>query len=247
MSDVVRWLREFDPSLVEIQGHTFYAPPLGPNSIVFDLGAAGADFASTVARRYGCRSYAAEALPEVYRLIPQDGRVKAFQVAISGIDGRIALVSRDSHHASASFSSFAGLADKGGIEVDSVTLEGFVKLAGVDRVDLVKLDVEGAEFAMFDAARDETLSQIGQLSVEFHDFLDPSLEPACRAVIERLERLGFAALRFTRQYHGDMLFLNCRRLGISGRQIAWYRHVVRPARGVGRILNRITRPTPPTS
>jgi hypothetical protein len=180
-------------------------------------------------------------------LIPRDSRVTAFQVAISGVDGRMTLVSRDTHHASASFSRFEGLADKGNIEVDSVTLEGFLKLAGVARVDLVKLDIEGAEFAMFEAARDETLSRIGQLTVEFHDFLDPSLEPACRAIIERLERLGFASLRFTRRYHGDMLFLNRRLLDISSGQMAWYRHVVRPARGVGRILSRIAGPTPPTS
>lgn len=180
-------------------------------------------------------------------MIPQDRRVTAFQVAISGVDGRMALISRATHHASASFSRFEGLADKGNIEVDSVTLEGFLRLAGVPRADLVKLDIEGAEFAMFEAASDETLAAIGQLTVEFHDFLDPSLEPACRAIIARLERLGFTALRFTRQHHGDMLFLNRRRLHISDSQIAWYRHVVRPARGVGRILSRVVGPMPPAS
>jgi FkbM family methyltransferase len=234
----VRWLREFDSTLVEIQGHTFYAPALKPNAIVLDLGAATADFAAILAKRFGCRSYAAEALPDAYRLIPRDNGVTAFQVAISGTDGRMALVSRDEHHASASFSRFDGLSDKGRVEVDSVTLEGFLKLANVTGADLVKLDIEGAEFAMFDAARDETLAAIGQLTVEFHDFLDPSLEPACEAVIARLERLGFTALRFTRQYHGDMLFLNRRRLAISDRQIAWYKYIVRPIRGAGRILSR---------
>ncbi len=232
------WLREFDRSLGEVDGHTFYAAALRPSSIVFDLGAAEARFSTTLADRFGCRCYAAEALPSVYATIPRHERLVAFPVAISGTDGRLRMKVRDTHHESASFGSFEGIRDKGSIEVDSVTLEGFLGRAGVSAVDLLKVDIEGAEFAMFAAARDETLTGISQITVEFHDFLDPSLTPACEAVIHRLERLGFAAICWPQRYHGDVLFLNRRRLQLPEWRVAWFRHVVRPLRGIGRIVTR---------
>lgn len=236
---IAAWLRGFDSRLAEIQNHTFYAPALGPDSIVADLGAAGAGFSQGIVAQFGARCFAAEPLPDHFRQIAPHPRIAALPVALSGTDGRITLGVRSSAETSASFQPFATLPEIDRIEVDSVTLEGFLRLAAVPRFDLVKLDIEGAEFDLFDAARDETLRDIGQITVEFHDFLDPALEPGVRAVIRRLEGLGFAALRFTRHHHGDMLFLNRRLIGIGDIDILWFRHAVRGARGLGRLLERV--------
>ncbi len=232
-------LRGFDSRLVEFQSHTFYGPALGPDSFVADLGASTAGFSQEVAGRFGSRCFAAEPLPDNFRLISAHPRIKAFPVALSGVDGRVALGVRDSVHTSATFQSFAGMTERDRIEVDSVTLEGFARLAGVPRFDLVKLDIEGAEFGVFDAARDDTLSAIGQITVEFHDFLDPTLEPSVHAIIRRLESLGFAVLRFTRHHHGDMLFLNRRHIDIGEANLLWFRHAVRGVRGIGRLLQKL--------
>lgn len=232
------WLQSFDSRLAEIHSHTFYAPGLGPSSVVADLGASAATFSQTIATRFGARCFAAEPLPDNFRLIAHHPRVTAFPVALSGTDGRIALGVRGSAHTSASYQSFGGLPEHARVDVDSVTLEGFLRLAGVQRFDLVKLDIEGAEFGLFEAARDETLCAIGQITVEFHDFLDPALTPQVHAVIQRLEGLGFTTLRFTRHFHGDVLFVNRRHVDISDAQLLWFRHVVRGVRGMGRLLAR---------
>ncbi len=244
---LARYLRGIDGRLAEVQSHTFYAPALGPQSIVADLGASTAGFSHALAARYGCRCYAAEPLPENFRLIETTSRIAAFPVALSGTDGRIALGVRNTVHTSASFGRFDGLPEKDRIAVDSVTLDGFRRLAGVARFDLVKLDIEGAEFALFDAAGDEILRDIGQITVEFHDFLDPTLTPAVRAIVARLERLGFTAIRFTRHAHGDMLFVNRRFIDLSTIERLWFGHGVRTLRGLGRLLERGARPTPPAS
>lgn len=235
---VSAWFRGFDSRLAEVQSHTFYAPALGPESTVADLGASAGWFSKTIVDRFGARCFAAEPLPDNFALIPPHPRITALPVALSGTDGRIALGVRSDVHNSASFQSFAGLPERDRIEVDSVTLEGFLRLANVPRFDLVKLDVEGAEFGVFDAARDETLREIGQLTVEFHDFLDPNLGPRVQAIVRRLQGLGFAALRFTRHFHGDMLFLNCRFIDLSDAELLWFRHAVRNMRGIGRLLER---------
>lgn len=231
-------LARFDPRLDEIDGHTFYVPPLAPGSIVLDLGAAGAGFSRRLAGQYSCRCFAAEPLPDAYRQIPQDSRLRAFPVAISGSNGPVRLLDRATHHGSASYYSYAGVPEKGTLAVDSVTIEGFLALAGVERADLVKLDIEGAEFDALEATSDDTLRRIGQLTVEFHDFLDPGLSPRCATAIARLEALGFAAIRFSRRFHGDVLFLNRHVLDVSAAELAWFRHVARPVRGVGRMLTR---------
>lgn len=236
---VASWLRGFDSRLVEIETHTFYAPALGPHSVVADLGASTTTFSQAIVSRFGSRCFAAEPLPGNFRLIAPHSRITALPVALSGVDGRISLGVRSSTHTSASFVPFDSLPEHDRIEVDSVTLEGFQRLAGGARFDLVKIDIEGAEFGLFDAARDETLQQIGQLTVEFHDFLDPGTTPAVESIIARLERLGFAALRFTRHYHGDMLFVNRQLVDVSDLDLLWFRHAVRGLRGVGRMIERL--------
>jgi FkbM family methyltransferase len=232
-------LRGFDGRLIEIQSHTFYGPALGPDCVVADLGASTVGFSQEIVARFGSRCFAAEPLPDNFRRIAAHPRITALPVALSGTNGRIALGVRDTVHTSASFGRYDSLPERDRIEVDSVTLEGFLRLAGVPRFDLVKLDIEGAEFALFDAASDETLRQTGQLTVEFHNFLDPTLTPAVEAIIRRLENLGFAALRFTRHYHGDMLFLNRRYVDVSAAELLWFRHAVRGVRGIGRLIERL--------
>ena len=237
---VASCLRGFDSRLVEIETHTFYGPALGPDSVIADLGASTASFSQAIVSRFGSRCFAAEPLPDNLKLIQPRPRITVLPVALSGVDGRISLgVRGGGMHNSASFGRYDSLPEQDSIEVDSVTLEGFQRLAGVPRFDLVKVDIEGAEFGFFNAARDETLRQIGQLTVEFHDFLDPNLTPAVEPIIARLERLGFAALRFTRHYHGDMLFVNRRLVEVSDLDLLWFRHAVRGLRGAGRMIERL--------
>ena len=71
--------------------------------------------------------------------------------------------------------------------VRSTTLDSLVDSAG--RVDLLKLDVEGAEFDVLDAAADETLLQVNAIVAELHlDARSERLPPT----LARLQKLGFA-------------------------------------------------------
>jgi FkbM family methyltransferase len=75
----------------------------------------------------------------------------------------------------------------GGFEVPSRTLDAVIASTGP--VDLLKLDVEGAEFDVLDAASDDTLSEIGAIVGELHlDSRADRLGP----LVSRLGGLGFA-------------------------------------------------------
>jgi hypothetical protein len=144
----------------------------------------------------------------------------------------------DEEFASAAMALMPGQTARSVEEVPGMTLDGLFGLLGLDRAHLVKVDIEGAEFAMFGAASDDVLRRCDQITVEFHDFMDPGLTPAVEDVIARLRGLGFLAIRFTRKFHGDVLFINPARTGLGTAEYLYARHVLRTARGVRRILNR---------
>jgi FkbM family methyltransferase len=96
------------------------------------------------------------------------------------------------------------------VTVDGVTLPDLLARHALEHVDLLKVDIEGAELAVFETTPDHTLLACDQVSVEFHDFLDPSLAPAVTATIRRFGQLGFACFRGSLTERDDMLFLNPR-------------------------------------
>jgi FkbM family methyltransferase len=57
---------------------------------------------------------------------------------------------------------------------------------GNNRIDVCKIDIEGAEYEVFDSSPDEMLRRIGYLFIEFHE---ASKTPV---ILERLLALGFA-------------------------------------------------------
>jgi FkbM family methyltransferase len=72
------------------------------------------------------------------------------------------------------------------VAVQTMTLSAlFNRYFEAELVDLCKIDVEGAEYEIFDATPDDLLGRIRYLLIEFHD---PSKTPA---LVARLTRLGF--------------------------------------------------------
>ncbi len=82
------------------------------------------------------------------------------------------------------------------ISVRSTTLPAFLSGQNLESVDLVKVDIEGAESALFAATDDETLQAIGQITVEFHQFMDLTSGAQIAEIVERLRSLGFFGIRF---------------------------------------------------
>jgi FkbM family methyltransferase len=58
----------------------------------------------------------------------------------------------------------------------------------IDRVDFLKVDCEGGEYALFDGTSDATLAKVQRVALEFHE-LDPSHD--YRRIVKRLEDAGF--------------------------------------------------------
>jgi len=77
-------------------------------------------------------------------------------------------------------------------EVETVTIDELFELLGVAKIDLLKLDIEGAEYEVLAAVTTAALSRIDQLIVEFHDHCVPRYSTSdTRRLIRKLRAAGF--------------------------------------------------------
>jgi FkbM family methyltransferase len=106
-----------------------------------------------------------------------------------------------------SASASAAYAGSSSVTVPCLTLQSALLLCDCPRADIVKMDIEGAEYAVLNQALDEgALDAVSQLMVEFHHFL-PGLDVSqTRQVIGRLQQTGFRISWVGRTNH-EYLFL----------------------------------------
>ena len=171
---------------------------LGPGDVVFDVGANIGSFTVVAARMVGeaGRVFAFEPNPIAFARLEENvalnrlGNVRCFPHAIGGRAGSFEFFS----HERANFSSLFEGVDRRGVDgmtaatVAVRTLDEVVAELGLDAIDLLKLDCEGAEYEIFDHLVPATAAAIRQLAMETHAIPGRSR----RELIGRLGELGFA-------------------------------------------------------
>jgi FkbM family methyltransferase len=213
--------------MLTVREHTFMPAPLSGSSIVVDLGAHKGEFSREIVARFGCRCIAVEANPT---LIPQVKAVAGVEVvwgAISGEDGELELHLSNNPEASTVLGDRCTVPSGERVKVPALRLERLLREKGVTRVDLLKVDIEGAEIAMFRSLGDVELGRIQQISLEFHDFCGLVKSPEVHEVCDRLEGLGFEGMRFGRS---NMNWLFVQRTAVGRIPRLYLKHVVRRAR-----------------
>lgn len=111
------------------------------------------------------------------------------------------------------------------VSVPVITLESLVD--SVERIDLLKIDIEGAEIDVLKTTPATVLSRVAQLTIEFHchESFGFGKLAEVRQIINRLRQLGFIYLEFSPTLV-NVLFLNRRS------PLAWYLAVPRSPLGV---------------
>ncbi|HKI02157.1 MAG TPA: FkbM family methyltransferase [Thermoanaerobaculia bacterium] len=242
LDSCLRW-QSRSAGLASIHGHHLFAPGLASSSVVIDAGAHVGEFSREMVERFGCLCYALEPVPELFGRIPEHPRVRRFPLALGGSDGEVVLHLSGNPQANSVHAAIAeGFGSRGTVVASLTSLERFLERIGVAEPDLLKLDIEGSEIAVLESASDGTLRRIGQITVEFHDFLDGFRDGAPIAALKRrLERAGFLCVVASRPGgdHSDTLFINRRRhrLGLVPRiHLFLMRHVTLELR---RLLHRV--------
>lgn len=223
------------PRLINVRGHTICPRWLNAESHVLDLGANEGWFSREIASRFGCRCYAVEPNPPLFEAIPSSELISKYNLAITPTEARVPMYISANPEASSIYALRTEPA-AATIEVAGVSLQEFIASNNIPRVDLLKVDIEGAEIAMFDSTEDATLAAIGQVTVEFHAWSKQISVPDLNRVIRRLEGLGFFHISFSRRWGADSLFVNRRLLQMSMAEYRYIKYILRPARLVKRKL-----------
>jgi FkbM family methyltransferase len=71
-----------------------------------------------------------------------------------------------------------------GLEVAGETLDELVVSRGVDRIDLLKMDCEGAEGRILRSVAPDVLQRIGRIAMEFHDDASPLRHEELQRLLE---------------------------------------------------------------
>lgn len=158
--------------------------PLTPQSIVFDVGAYHGLWSRQIASRYNCRIYAFEPVRSAYNKLccgaPGDIRPMPFGLAPSSGKATMYL-----HGDGSTLIQPGELRDTE--VVDLVEPAEFMAGQGMARVDLLKLNIEGAEYALLEhIIATGLLDRIGDLLVQFHPWPEGHTERTW-AIIKALE------------------------------------------------------------
>ncbi|NWF61053.1 MAG: FkbM family methyltransferase [Fischerella sp.] len=223
--------------LVSLRGHHFYASLINHNSIVVDLGSHLGQFSHQVSSLAGCQCYAIEALPSLYAKIPETPLVKKFNYAISLSNQPVKFgVSDNPEYNHIDKWSVGNVIET--ITVEGISLETFMQNQHLQSIDLLKVDIEGAEIELFQSLSDASICKIKQITVEFHDFVFP-IAREVEIIKNRLKNLGFYCIVFSRKNNGDVLFLNRKYCDIPIIDSIYIRFFAKYLRGISRIVSRL--------
>jgi len=103
-----------------------------------------------------------------------------------------------------------GLMDDGNqINVKTTTLKEVCSLFDLTKIDLLKVDIEGAEYDLLENLSRKDFRKIDQISVEFHDFIDPGLRKRTENCIKKLQRYGYLFTHAGTSYMQGSPYYNC--------------------------------------
>jgi len=175
---------------VTFSEHTYYDEKISSNPVLIDLGSCKGAFTNHFYEKFPTATIIlVEPSKSNFPLINIEGeKIQKIFGAVSSEHGQIVTFYEDlksEQNGSLLFNYFNGLP----YDVETVSLDELIK--PFDTVDLVKMDIEGAEWDSIMKMKDETLAKIQQLTVEFHDFLDPSLAIKSEEAVQKLLSSGF--------------------------------------------------------
>jgi len=211
------------PKVSRISDHTFFDHLLCRNeAVIVDLGMNNGDFSRQVRGLHpNVTIFGCEPVPSLHKKLSAEFGSSALNLAVAGKteDGQITLY--DDYCPSMVLDGL-GECSNGAVPTQVVSLDDLVDRLKIKHIDLLRVDIEGSELAMILNASAGTLGRCDQITVEFHDWLDPGHLPGIRSCILRLQTSGFEVFRCSISSYSDVLFVRKRFIrSIAAKAIMW--------------------------
>ncbi len=194
----LRLKKDIDIQVMLDGGWWFTPQHLNAGSIVYSLGV-GDDtaFDESVIEKYGANVHAFDPTPSTISMINERTPVKGFHFhpwAVTARDGRLMFYPRVKKDGSKSKVMFTMLAqaetENDGIEVPAYCLGTIARKLGHERIDLLKMDIEGAEYEVLEGLLDCSIRPV-QLLIEFHHRLPGIGLGKTADMVRRLREIGY--------------------------------------------------------
>jgi FkbM family methyltransferase len=196
-----------------LKEHSFFATLLARPAAVADFGAHRGEFFAAFTSEYPVsRALLIEADPALAESLKQAFGNEADVVHAAAVaekkQGTVKFTRSTEPESSSVFSEWSaahGIADQ--VTVPTLDFSDAVKRLG-GRLDLIKMDVEGAEIGILESANASDLVSCGQLTVEFHDKRPPFTRRDVDRVCGRMRAEGYAIVIANWPKLDDVLFVN---------------------------------------
>jgi len=194
----LRLRAEIDVPLVKEGGWWFSPQGLDDTSIVYSLGVGDEiNFDLALIRDYGVEVFAFDPTPNSVDMLDASRLPERFHFhpwAVTASDGTLKFYPRLKRDGTKSDVMFTMIPEEGTrndvIEVPAYSLATIVARLGHQRVDLLKMDIEGAEYEVLDGLLASPV-QPTQLLVEFHHRYVENGLARTYAIIDRLRDAGY--------------------------------------------------------
>jgi FkbM family methyltransferase len=177
-----------------IKEHTFFDELFNDEIVIVDLGACRGEFVNEMDSLFKIKkAILVEANPTNYRNLVSKENYVLYNKAISDKSGDTIEFYEDTnspYNGSKFFNYFNGVKH----QILTINLEDIIKENNLEYIDILKVDIEGSEYDVMPNISDETYLKIGQITIEFHDFIDVNLKIKTENIINKLESLGFSRI-----------------------------------------------------
>ena len=210
-------------NLITICGHTFI-DKLNSESVVFDLGANRGVFSKGILDKYNCTVIAYEPSRllcenELSQIDATNEKFSFYQNAVWSTEKTLTLTDFCDKNGGTSGVANSIIPHKSDTRRDGrfvrekyeVRCESINNiLKKYEKVDILKVDIEGSEIEVLTAISDDNIRKCTQVCVEFHlfcqnEYMIKITQEDLKRVIDRMHKLGFSSKK-TNNKHPDFLF-----------------------------------------
>lgn len=177
-------------------GGFFVAPDRLPDApVVFSFGI-GEDVSFDLAmiENLGASVYGFDPTPKSIDWVESQDLPREFEFAPFGIgpqnEQTTFFLPKNKDHVSGSVKAHANVDTHDAVDVEMRTFESLRELTGCEQVDLIKMDIEGAEYAILESIASLDVG-VSQMCVEFHDRFLQKGEPRTEDMVEMMRKYGF--------------------------------------------------------
>lgn len=92
------------------------------------------------------------------------------------------------------------------LDVQMVTWKTFCNNYNIDKISVLKVNIEGSEYALLDSMTQEDFDKIDQIAISFHDWLVPEWKHLTEIALTKLKNSGFTLVKINEQWNWYLAF-----------------------------------------